>query len=76
MTKDEIATAGDIDLKFLKRAADAINGATHDLQDGADAQELSRYHAETMRLIYKYGFDAVVKVIINCRNQALREGKL
>ena len=44
--------------------------------DAADAVELSRYHDETMRLIYKYGFDAVVKVIIYCRNQALRDGKL
>ena len=44
--------------------------------DAADAVELSRYHDETMRLIYKYGFDAVVKIIVQCRNQAIREGKL
>lgn len=44
--------------------------------DAADAHELSRYHDETMRLIGKYGMDAVVKVIVQCRNQALMEGKL
>lgn len=45
-------------------------------EPAADARELSRYHDETMRLIAKYGMDAVAKVIVQCRNQALREGKL
>lgn len=93
---EEISTAGDLDLAFLRDCeamkinvttqttssltmGDALHGTALDLKaanDEADKVEMTRYHAETMRLIAKYGMDAVAKIIVQCRNQALREGML
>lgn len=66
-------------MMHLDNIADDIRHVSEILRaesDAADAVELSRYHDETMRLIAKYGFEPVCKVIVQCRNQALREGKL